>query len=201
MTYKIAIQAVPERLEKARGLESVTGGEITLHIPGDQSDETYIRLLRSIGDADYLVRLEDDALLAPDFFDALDYGIQEMKRQNFQVLMLYTNKTKAMKLCPKEGHIVFKHHPLNLGSGVGLVYERKIIEPFIQFYKTRPCPCQHHIYGNHDTSLGMYLDHYHLRMGVITPNIVQHHDEGISYLGHSWKTERYSKSFRSRYGF
>lgn len=61
------IVAVPERLERARELAVLAGGEVILDEHHVGAFRNHQRALQSAGDATHVVVLEDDAIVCPDF--------------------------------------------------------------------------------------------------------------------------------------
>jgi hypothetical protein len=196
-SYFTAIQAVPQREDNFKLLKEQTGGTVFIQPPFLHCDDHYIRLLESVTNEDYLVRLEDDAVLAPDYQTVLEWVLDEMRAMDYSVTMLFATFPEIQ--CPDSGHEIKAIRSAFVCSGVALVYDSRIIKPFVEFYKQGPCPTPVHKYGPPDATLGMYLQQENLKLGVLTPSIVQH-QEGPSFLGHGWKGARQSHTFRARYG-
>jgi hypothetical protein len=196
LTYRTVIQAVPPRIDWAKELKEKTGGTIHLQPPFIHVDDHYINVLESVGEEEYLVRLEDDAILAPDYQEILLLALMKMKARNFAALMLFNTFPEIKAL--EKGHEVLRINACRVCSGVALVYDTTILKDFIAFYKTGPLPTPVHKFGPPDATLGMFLQKQDYKLGLLNPSIVQHR-EGESFLGHGWKGARQSQSFWERY--
>lgn len=197
MNYLTAIQTVPQRLDHAKELQAVTDGHLFVQPGYIHCDDNYVRVLESVTEEDYLVRLEDDSILAPDYQEILDWTLEEMKAKDFSAVMLFNTFPEIQ--CPTSGHEIVRIEEAFVCSGVALIYDARILPGFIEFYKNGPLPTPVHKWGPPDATLGMYLNKMNLKLGVLNPSIVQH-QEGLSFLGHGWKGPRQSHSFKARYG-
>lgn len=198
-SYKIAIQAVPERAGWADKLRDKIGGEIFYPPPGVPSDEYFAGVLESAGAAEYLVRIEDDAIPAPDFLDVLPRVLKDAKAGGYSAVLLYCGHGLLMHALPKTGHRLLTLPADLFQSGVGYVVASKIIPSFLTFYRSAPAPSPVHLYGPQDVSFSLYMKPRGLRLAAVVPSIIQHRDAG-SLLGHNIGRPRKSASFRYRYG-
>jgi hypothetical protein len=198
-TYRTVIQALPMRAERAEILREQTGGAIMYQPPYKTCDNHYIKVLESLHEEDYLVRLEDDASLAPDYQDVLPLCLEAMREHQYSVLMLFCTDMETVYHLPDIGHKIISLDPLCCMSGVGLIYDRRILPDFVQFYKSSPWPGPVHQYGPQDVSVALFLQKHNLKLAAVTPSIIQH--EGLdSYLGHAHRGARRSLTFTERYG-
>jgi glycosyltransferase involved in cell wall biosynthesis len=196
--YHTAIQAVESRRDHAKALQLITGGSIYWQNPQEDVDTTYLRVLESGLGYDYLVRLEDDAILAPDYQKTLEWCFERMAKNGYWAVMLFSNFKELPT--PKRGHKIINIGSTHVCSGVGLIYDCALLRDFIDFYKEAPMPVQSHRLGPPDISLGLYLQSRGLKLGCLSPSIIQHLDDG-SELGHGKEGyKRRSHSFTERYG-
>lgn len=196
---RTVIQAVPNSRERELGelteLLRVQQIEPVVVMANRQEPprSTFLRALLAGCPSPWIIYLQDDAVISPDF--AIWLG-DVLPRQSFSVLMLYCNLRESVVAYQEGRHLTNVAHS-RLNMAVGLAIAGGIVPAFRDFLPKWENANSHHNAGM-DLALGAFCRHERLIIRAIVPSIVQHRDTE-SLLGHPCG-RRKSRTFTMHYG-
>lgn len=97
MTIAVRIVAVPDRADRAAGLQATIGGQIVMDAGRDGAFPNHVRAIASAGSATHVVVVEDDAMVCGDFLEHVDRLVVERPDH---LLGLYVGRTHPRLIQP-----------------------------------------------------------------------------------------------------
>lgn len=190
MTISAAVMAHPKRKKHAERLAKELRGypfvsvDVIYDTPDAASheqewDNGTRSLLAGVGKADWHVVVQDDAILAPHFYDNLQGAIAHVPEKS--LISLYTGTARPMGKRVKAAVDKAKDETWLsywlLMWGVGILLPSSHIEPLIEFVADRTEP--------YDTRIGIFYQRNRLPVYYTMPSLVNHDDElGTLLPGH-----------------
>ncbi len=185
----VAVMAHPKRKEAAEALalqlKQYPFSDVTISYDGidagshqEEWDNGKRALQAGIGHGDWHVVVQDDAILAPNFFENVNGAAANAPVKT--IISLYTGKarpfpTRVQTAVDKAYHATWLQYWLLLW-GVGILIPSDHIEPMIEFVDEREEP--------YDTRIGIFYQRNRLPVLYTMPSLVDHNDDVDSLLNH-----------------
>jgi hypothetical protein len=171
-------QAQAEALHKLLMQYPFSQISVTWDERNDEWDTGRRALQRGIGQGDWHVVIQDDAILTPNFYENIEGAISNVPTKT--LISLYTGTArpfgKRVKLAvDKAYHATWLRYWLLLW-GVGILLPSDHIEPLLDFVADRE--------ELYDTRVGIFYQRNRLPVYYTMPSLVDHNDEIGSLLGH-----------------
>lgn len=189
MKITIAIMGHPNRINQINALEQQLvfmpfyNVDVVLDTKNIEWHTGRRALEKGIGQGDWHVVIQDDAILTPDFYQNIEQMIYALKQKT--LISLYTGtsrplgrRVKAAVEKSKDGEFLRAYQ---LFWGVGIVIPTDHIEPMLEFVED--------IELQYDNKIGEFYCRNGLPVYYCIPSLVDHDDDLGSLLGHGQSPE------------